>query len=220
MNTLKTHRCPACRKAMLAPVTYTREFHPHGEVLKVELFTSRCPACGAEATSAAQHDENLRRLAARKAKYGELLMGEEILALRRRYGLTQQQAAKLFGAGKIAFSRYENEVTYPENPTTKLLTLAIEKPGVMRWLSDLAGVELPLWDARMGEERGAKLQVLYRKDAIAAAGRWSREVARGRARATYGIGTLSLLRQFAVTRPIPSETANDAEFVLTEEQYA
>jgi putative zinc finger/helix-turn-helix YgiT family protein len=139
-----------------------REFHPRVQAapIHVELLTSTCSSCGAEATSAAQHSENLKRLKARKAQYGGLLLGEEIFSLRRRYGITQQAAAKIFGKGKIAFSRYENETSYPDESTTLLLTLAIEKPDVMRLLADKAGVELPLWDARCEDERQAKLQLM------------------------------------------------------------
>lgn len=156
----RPRRCPACRKADLQPATRVREFRPHGQVLRVELLTSKCPVCSALATSAEQHSENLKRLNARKAQYGGLLLGEEILSLRRRYGITQQAAAKIFGKGKIAFSRYENETSYPDDSTTLLLKLAIEKPDVIRSLADKAGVELPLWEARCEDERRAKLRVL------------------------------------------------------------
>src|SRR3546814_13014865 len=98
-----------CSSDLLVPVEYVREFHPHGKTVAVKLLTSRCPSCDTEATSATQHAENLSRLKARKAEYDGLLLGEEILALRRRYGITQLAAAKIFGKGKIAFSRYENE---------------------------------------------------------------------------------------------------------------
>ena len=85
-------------------------------------------------------------------------MGEEILALRKRYGLTQQQASTIFGKGKIAFSRYESETSYPDKSTTRLLTLAIEKAEVMKCLADKAGVDLPLWPERCEDDRGAKLR--------------------------------------------------------------
>lgn len=158
----KVRRCPACRSEGLQETTYVREFHPRGKAapICVELLTSVCPSCGAEATSAAQHSENLNRLEARKAQYGGLLLGEEIFSLRRRYGITQQAAAKIFGKGIIAFSRYENETSYPDDSTTLLLTLAIEKPDVIRWLADKAGVELPLWEARCEDERRTKLHVI------------------------------------------------------------
>lgn len=145
--------CPACKQGHLNSALRTRTFHPRGIAVEVELLTSECDHCHVQTTRAAQHDENLRRLAARKAAYGGLLMGEEILSLRKRYGLTQQAAAKIFGKGKIAFSRYENEASYPDDSTTLLLRLAIDKPDVIKALADWAGVELPLWAERCEDDQ-------------------------------------------------------------------
>lgn len=149
--------CPVCRNGQLRAVKRMREFYPHGNLLEVKLETSLCDSCGETTTKASQHRENLRLLAARKAQYGDVLMGEEILALRKRYGLTQQNASRIFGKGKIAFSRYETETSYPDETTTLLLTLAIEKPDVMKALADKAGVVLPLWDARCEDAQRVKL---------------------------------------------------------------
>lgn len=145
--------CPSCRQGRLQEAVRERVFHPHGKQVVVQLLTAACDQCGAESATAAQHQENLRRLAARKEHYGNLLMGQEILALRRSYGLTQQQASKIFGKGKIAFSRYESETSYPDESTTLLLTLAIEKPDVLKRLADRAGVEIPLWRERCEDGR-------------------------------------------------------------------
>ncbi len=145
--------CPACRQGHLHAVTHNQVFRPRGVEVAVELLASKCDACGVQTTRASQHDENLRRLAARKSQYGRVLMGEEIVSLRKRYGLTQQAAARVFGKGKIAFSRYENEVTYPDDGTMLMLSMAIEKPDSMKWLADRAGVELPLWRERCEDGR-------------------------------------------------------------------
>lgn len=140
--------CPVCRQGHLHTVTYTQVFRPRGAQVAVELLASTCDVCGVQTTRASQHEENLSRLAARKPLYGNVLMGEEIVALRKRYGLTQQAAAKIFGKGKIAFSRYENEVTYPDTSTTLMLHMALEMPNSLKWLADRAGVALPLWPER------------------------------------------------------------------------
>lgn len=154
MNSTKSFPlCPACRKGHLHSITHTKVFRPRGTEVTVELLASKCDACGVQTTRAAQHDENLRRLAARKPQYGNVLMGEEIVALRKRYGLTQQAATKIFGKGKIAFSRYENEVTYPDDGTTLMLSMALEKPDSLKWLADRAEVELPLWPERCEDRR-------------------------------------------------------------------
>ncbi len=152
--------CPSCRTGHLQIGQRERVFHPHGQTLVVPLLTSVCDHCGAEVTGAAQHSENLRRLAARKDQYGGLLMGEEILALRRRFGLTQQAASRIFGKGKIAFSRYESETTYPDESTTRLLSMAIAKPDTLKWLADQAGIEIPLWDERCEDEQRVKVRSL------------------------------------------------------------
>lgn len=146
-------KCPACRKGHLHAIERTETFRPRDVEVRVALLASRCDSCGAETVRASQHTENLRRMAARKAQYGNLLLGEEIVALRKRYGLTQQAASKIFGKGLIAFSRYENEVSYPDDSTTLLLTMALEKPDTMKWLADRAGVELPLWPERCEDSR-------------------------------------------------------------------
>jgi putative zinc finger/helix-turn-helix YgiT family protein len=169
-------RCPVCRQGQLHAGVRTEVFHPRGKDVTVELLVSRCEACGEETTRASQHDENLRRLAARKAEYDGLLMGEEIVALRKRYGLTQQAASTIFGKGKIAFSRYENEVTYPDESTTLMLRMAIEKPDSLKWLADHAGVPVPLWQERCEDRRlsirkvpsaPTNLRVLERVDFLA-----------------------------------------------------
>lgn len=186
-------RCPACRKTELETTIYVREFHPHGKQVKVELLTSRCVSCNAKVTSSAQHSENLVRLKARKSQYEGLLLGEEILDLRRRYGITQQAAAKIFGKGKIAFSRYENEITYPDDSTTKLLKVAIQKPDVMKLLADEVDVILPLWDARCEDERQGKVRMMFEGAPDQLAQRWAQnELARVGHRVS-GVGLLGLL---------------------------
>lgn len=152
--------CPVCRQGHLHPAERTRTFQPQGRKVEVQLLTSRCDHCAEETTRASQHAQNLQRLAARKAQYGGLLLGEEILALRKRYGLKQQDASKIFGKGKIAFSRYENEVSYPDESTTLLLELAIEKPSVLKSLADKAGVDVPLWSERCEDEQRVKVRAL------------------------------------------------------------
>lgn len=154
MNSTKPlPKCPSCRKGHLHAIERTETFRPRDVEVLVPLLASKCDSCGIETVRASQHNENLNRLAARKAQYGNLLLGEEIVALRKRYGLTQQAASKIFGKGLIAFSRYENEVSYPDDSTTLLLTMALEKPDTMKWLADRAGVELPLWQERCEDSR-------------------------------------------------------------------
>lgn len=119
-----------------------------------------CDHCGVETLLPKAHEENLRRLAARKSAYGNQLMGEEYVDFRKRYGLTQKQATKLIGKSAIAFSRYENEVTYPDESTRLLLTLVMKNQGALKALAAETGVRIPLWAERCEDERGEKLRLL------------------------------------------------------------
>lgn len=158
--------CPNCGSTRLKSVTFEETYRPRGTEVVVKLLGTKCLACGHEAGTWSQHDENLKRLAARKTRYDGLLMGEEIVALRKRYGLTQQAAAKIFGKGKIAFSRYENEASYPDDSTTLMLQAAIEMPRFIKWLADRAGVELPMWRQRMRDDAAARRALRLAADAV------------------------------------------------------
>lgn len=135
-------------------------FHPPGKTVTVKTLATKCDQCGAETVLASQHEENLARLKAREAEYGLYLTGEAICAFRRKYGLTQQAVAKVFGKGLIAFSRYENEKSYPDESTTKLLRIAISRPDVLKQLADESGVEIPLWNERSLEVAAKKVSKL------------------------------------------------------------
>lgn len=165
MTTDKRRRCPSCQAGELQPISYDQIFKPRGKEVRVSLLSSQCSACGGKFTSGSQHDENLKRLGQRRAEYGDVLLGEDIVAFRLRYGITQTAAARIFGKSKIAFSRYENEAFYPDESTTKLLRLAMEMPQVLKKLADAAGVPIPLWEARCADERKAKVVELIARSA-------------------------------------------------------
>lgn len=130
--------CPACRKGHLAPVERTRTFHPDGKVVEVQLLYSQCDVCAVEMPLAWQHDENLRRLAARKQHYGDTLMHEEIFEIRRRHCLTRKDAARVFGIPQAQLARFEEETEYPKKATRVLLALAHKHPEVTWKLAQMA----------------------------------------------------------------------------------
>jgi HTH-type transcriptional regulator/antitoxin MqsA len=153
--------CRACRQGTMQEVERTETFHPPGvpEVV-VTLLGAQCNHCGKETVLASQMEENLRRRAARKEHYGLYLLGEDIFAFRRKYGLTQQAFSRIFGKGIIAFSRYESEKSFPDESTTKLIRTAMRHPEVLKELADDTGVEVPLWEERCADERARKVAIL------------------------------------------------------------
>lgn len=56
----------------------------------------------------------------------------DIRAIRKKLGLTQAQAGKLFGGGVTAFSRYERGVAKPPVALTKLLSLLAKHPQLIK----------------------------------------------------------------------------------------
>lgn len=157
MTTSKPIACRRCNQGTMEPYEHVEHFYPPGGDVEVRLLASRCTHCGRDTVLSSQLEQNIARREARRAAYGNYLLGEDIFAFRRKYGLTQQAASKIFGKGKIAFSRYETEASFPEDSTTKLLKMAMRFPHVLKALADDAGVEIPLWQERCEDERAAKL---------------------------------------------------------------
>jgi transcriptional regulator with XRE-family HTH domain len=62
------------------------------------------------------------------------------LALRKRYGLNQQQAARLFGGGPVAFSKYENDDVAHSEAMDKLLRLVLRSESVFWELVEQEGM--------------------------------------------------------------------------------
>lgn len=152
--------CRVCKSGTLHESVSHQDFFPNKKKVTVELLESKCDTCGSVRVLSAQHDENLRRLAARKSQYDGQLMGEEYIAFRKRYGLTQQQASKILGKGIIAFSRYENEEFYPDTSSRLLFEIAMSRPEVLKMLADKAGVTIPLWKERCEDEQRIKVRPL------------------------------------------------------------
>ena len=73
-----------------------------------------------------------------------LLTGAEITALRAKYQLTQAQAARLFGGGPVAFSKYENDDVAQSEAMDALLRL-VRRSEVAFWeLVDERGIATEL----------------------------------------------------------------------------
>jgi len=62
--------------------------------------------------------------------------------LRKRWQLNQKQAAKVFGGGPVAFSKYESDDVMQSDSMDKLLRMAADVPGVLNKLAADAGVVL------------------------------------------------------------------------------
>lgn len=101
--------CPLCGEGHLTSRTEETVTEYAGHQGKVTLRFAECNACGSEITDDADSRANKRAVLAFRKSVDGLLTGAEIRALRDQYGITQDQAARLFGGGPKAFSKYETD---------------------------------------------------------------------------------------------------------------
>ena len=130
---MKTPSCPSCGHKQMNHETdhsETLTVAGHSEVIS-GLSGWFCPECGDgwldDASShryglagdelVNQHREQLKR---------------NVRRIRRKLGLTQKQAANIFGGGVNAFSRYERGEVEPGPSTLKLLQLLDKHPDLLK----------------------------------------------------------------------------------------
>ncbi|MCW8354879.1 type II toxin-antitoxin system MqsA family antitoxin, partial [Marinomonas pontica] len=70
--------------------------------------------------------------------------------LRKTWGLSQEQAAKVFGGGPVAFSKYEKDDVMQSDSMDRLLRMAEAFPMMLEKLIQDAGVtsnKEPVWES-------------------------------------------------------------------------
>jgi HTH-type transcriptional regulator/antitoxin MqsA len=117
-----------------SPATYK------GATKDLPLYGSTCDACGSEQANAVDVRNNKRAMQAFKKEVDGLLTGAEIAAIRAQYGITQKQAAAIFGGGPVAFSKYEADDVTQSEPMDNSLRLCRAKLDSFIWLADKAGL--------------------------------------------------------------------------------
>lgn len=134
--------CPICEEGHLESATYTGELDHSGNTLKIDgLECWQCPSCGADPVFPDQVRRNHRRYQDARRQADGLLVGSEIESVRKRLGLTQHQAAMVFGGGQNAFSKYERGEVIQSQAMDRLLRLAIDSERNFELLKRWAGVD-------------------------------------------------------------------------------
>ncbi|MEI8631612.1 type II toxin-antitoxin system MqsA family antitoxin [Vibrio sp. PP-XX7] len=108
----------------------------------MKSYYSVCDSCGCEQANAADIRQNKRAMIAFKKQVQGLLTGAEVRKLRQQWHLNQKEAARVFGGGPVAFSKYETDDVMQSDAMDKLLRLAAEIPAVMERLKSLSGQAL------------------------------------------------------------------------------
>jgi HTH-type transcriptional regulator/antitoxin MqsA len=137
--------CPACGEGHLAVRHVDTVTEYKGQQGTISLAVAECDACGSELAGDEESRANKRAVLAFRKTVDGLMSGVEIRALREKYGITQAQAAKLFGGGPVAFSKYENDDVAHSEAMDGLLRLAQKNDDAFWDLVEIKGLtaELP-----------------------------------------------------------------------------
>lgn len=131
--------CLICGEGHLSQTIGSNPVSYKGVSRELPLYGSVCDTCGSEQANVQDIRLNKRAMQAFKKEVDELLSAEEIAAIRTQYGLSQQQAAKLFGGGPVAFSKYESNDVAQSDAMNKLLSVARKNISVVIELARMAG---------------------------------------------------------------------------------
>jgi HTH-type transcriptional regulator/antitoxin MqsA len=146
--------CPVCEQGTLSPETYSEDIRHNGATLTVSgLERCRCSHCDADPVLRDQIRRNQVRLCDARRLADGLMTGEKIRALRERFGLSQPDAAAVFGGGANAFSKYERGEVTQSLPMDRLLRCSEAFPLLVDYLRRVAGL-----DPRSGSAAKAYIQ--------------------------------------------------------------
>lgn len=121
--------CPLCGEGHVTASVQMLEYEYKGQKTQLPSHYRQCDVCASDFAGMAESKRNKRIVMAFRKQVDGLLTGAEIAALRQQYRLTQTQAAKLFGGGPVAFSKYENDDVAQSEAMDTLLRLVRRSPA-------------------------------------------------------------------------------------------
>lgn len=133
--------CAICGEGRVRPEVRQVETEYKGTKAMVPLHYQLCDTCTSDYAGAAESKLNKREVTAFRKQVDGLLNGGEITALRKQYKLTQTQAAKLFGGGPVAFTKYENDDVMQSEAMDTLLRLVRRSKDAFWALVEEKGME-------------------------------------------------------------------------------
>ncbi len=107
-----------------------------GVEYEVPFQTHWCDGCGSKLGLNEDLRFNARAMRQIRKKHIGLMTGAEVRACRKSLGLSQEQAAKLFGGGPVAFSKYENNEVTQSEAMDRLIWLVSKFPFLLPALAD------------------------------------------------------------------------------------
>ena len=127
--------CKICKSEDVSDYVEAEEITYKGSTLQVSIAYSLCNNCDREFISKPQILQNEAALRAAKKDFDGLLSSEEIISARRTLSLTQEQAARVFGGGRNAFSKYERGEVSQSVAMDKLIRICLNHREVFHELA-------------------------------------------------------------------------------------
>ena len=133
--------CAICGEGHITAQVRAVETEYKGTKALLPMHYQLCDTCTSDYAGMAESKLNKRIVMAFRKQVDGLLTGDEITALRKQYQVTQAQAAKLFGGGPVAFSKYENDDVAQSEAMDTLLRLVRRSPAAFWALVEEKGLQ-------------------------------------------------------------------------------
>ena len=127
--------CKLCNSEDVSDYVEADKISYKESTLQISIAYSLCNNCDREFISKPQILQNEAALRAAKKDYDGLLSSEEIIRARRTLSLTQEQAARVFGGGRNAFSKYERGEVSQSVAMDKLIRICLNHREVFHELA-------------------------------------------------------------------------------------
>lgn len=138
-----SYECAVCGEPSASPVREERAVSIGRRSAVVEDEHLRCDHCGSEYVTPEQMERTQQRaVAAIRAEEG-LLTPEDIVRIRRKYGLSQAQLEALLRTGPKTVVRWERGTVFQSAAADTLLRLLDRDPNVVSTLAQIAGLPVP-----------------------------------------------------------------------------
>lgn len=141
MTTVDKAACRVCGNGHLHACIRKNNVEYKGVQAELDVSYSVCDGCSSEQAAGNQLRANKRAMIKFKKTVDGLLTGEEVREIREMLRLSQVEAAKVFGGGPVAFSKYENDDVAQSWAMDKMIRLAAEIPTAFDYLARQAGIK-------------------------------------------------------------------------------
>lgn len=135
-------QCIVCKSENIKSLIAVEDISYKGHELQVPLEYSVCGGCGREFVPKSQILRGEAAVRDARKKFDGLLSSEEIAKARARLSISQEQASKVFGGGKNAFSKYERGEVSQSVAMDKLIRVCLKHHHVFQELAQKAGVKV------------------------------------------------------------------------------